>query len=242
MAEQSTPHTDLGGYILGVLEPDEAAAFEAHLAGCETCRRDVEELAGVPALLDRAAPAVDVPAGLRERTFAAIEAEAAVPRRGRRTVELRTLVAAAAAVLLIGFGAAVVREATGPAPAAAQVVELTAPGGGIARATATVRATDTGGVIEMEVEGLAPPPAGSYFECWLVAGAGDSIDRPNRVSVGTFTVDEDGRATVRWDFTADIAKFPRMGITVEPPDGNPVHTTQRVLAGTRPLEEFRPRR
>jgi anti-sigma-K factor RskA len=233
MAEQSTPHTDLGGYVLGVLEPDEVAAFEVHLAGCTDCQRDLEELGSVPAFLAQAAPAVDVPPGLRERTFAAIESAATTPRR--RTVELRKVVAAAAAVLLIGFGTAVVRGATEPAPAGAQVVELTAPAGGTGRAVATVRATETGGVIEMEVEGLVPPPAGSFLECWLVAAEGDSIDRPNRVSVGTFTVDSNGRATVRWDFTADITKFPRMGITVEPEDGNPVHTTQRVLAGTRPL-------
>lgn len=236
MAEQSTPHTDLGGYVLGVLEAEEAAAFEAHLAGCQECRRDLEELGSVPAFLEQAAPAVDVPPGLRERTFAAIDA-AATPRR--RTVELRKVVAAAAAVLLIGFGTAVVRESTRPAPAVAQVVELTAPAGGTARAVATVRPTETGGVIEMEIEGLASPPAGSFFECWLVAAEGDSVDRPNRVSVGTFTVDGDGRATVRWDFTADVAKFPRMGVTVEPDDGNPVHTTQRVLAGTRPLAPVR---
>ncbi len=241
MAEQSTPHTDLGGYLLGVLEPEEAAAFEVHLAGCDECRRDVDELDGVPALLGQAPPAVDVPPGLRERTFAAIEAEAQ-PDRRRRTVELRKVVAAAAAVLLVGMGAAVVRESTRPAPAAAQVVELAAPGGGTARAVATVRPTGTGGVIEMEVEGLAPPPAGSFFECWLVAAEGDSIDRPNRISVGTFTVDDDGRATVRWDFTADVARFPRMGVTLEPDDGNPVHTTSRVLAGARPLEGFPPRR
>jgi hypothetical protein len=142
-------------------------------------------------------------------------------------------------VLLVGFGTAVVRETTRPAPAVAQVIELTAPAGGTARATATVRATSTGGVIEMEVDGLEPPPPGSFFECWLVAAEGDSVDRPNRVSVGTFTVDADGRASVRWDFTADVAKFPRMGITVEPDDGNPVHTTQRVLAGTRPLTPLR---
>ena len=116
---------------------------------------------------------------------------------------------------------------------------VAAPAGGTARAVATVRATKTGGVIEMEVDGLAPPPAGSFFECWLVAAEGDSVDRPNRVSVGTFTVDGDGHATVRWDFTADVAKFPRMGITVEPDDGNPVHTTQRVLGGSRPLAPVR---
>jgi anti-sigma-K factor RskA len=238
MAEQSTPHTDLGGYVLGVLEPGEAAAFEAHLAGCPECQRDLEELGSLPAFLERAAPAVDVPPELRARTFAAIEDAARLGPR-RRTVELRKVVAAVAAVLLVGFGTAVVRETTRPALAVAQVIELTAPAGGTARATATVRATSTGGVIEMEVDGLEPPPPGSFFECWLVAAEGDSVDRPNRVSVGTFTVDADGRASVRWDFTADVAKFPRMGITVEPDDGNPVHTTQRVLAGTRPLTPLR---
>ncbi len=142
-------------------------------------------------------------------------------------------------MLAVGFGSVIVRETTRPTPAAAQVIELTAPGGGSGRAVAHIRATDTGGVIEMEVEGLTPPPPGSFFECWLVAADGDSVDRPRRISVGTFSVDENGRAKVRWDFEADVAKFPRMGVTLEPDDGNPVHTTQRVLGGTKPLEPVR---
>lgn len=247
MAEQSTPHTDLGGYVLGVLEPEEVTAFEAHLAECPDCRRDLVELAAMPELLVNAAPAVDVPADLMARTFAAIDAAAALPepapvpaaRRRRRTVELRKAVAAAAAVVVLGAGAAVVRETARPGPATAQVVELTAPGGGAARAVARVRATATGGFIEMDVTGLAPPPPGSFFECWLVAAEGDSVDRPRRISVGTFTVDGGGNARVAWDFTADVAKFSRMGVTVEPADGNPVHTTERVLAGTRPLSSLR---
>lgn len=249
MAEQSTPHTDLGGYVLGVLEPEEIAAFEAHLAECPDCRRDLVELAAMPELLVNAAPPVDVPADLMARTFAAIDAAAALPEpaappkahhRRRRTVELRKVVAAAAAVVILGAGAAVVRETAKPAPGSAQVVELTAPGGGAARALARVRGTATGGVVEMDVEGMAPPPPGSFFELWLVAAEDDSVDRPKRISVGTFNVDELGRARVRWNFTADMAKFPRMGVTVEPDDGNPVHTTDRVLAGTRPLSPTRP--
>src|SRR5215210_2438688 len=116
MAEQSTPHTDLGGYVLGVLEPEEVVAFEAHLAACEDCRRDLEDLAAIPHLLEQAAPAVDVPDDLMARTFAAIDAAAeevvVAParrgRRGRRMVEVRRAVAAAAAVVTLGAGAAVV--------------------------------------------------------------------------------------------------------------------------------------
>ena len=249
MPDQHDPHIDLGGYVLGVLDPDETAAFETHLAGCGACQRELGELRSVAALLDDAEPPVDVPEGLEARTFAAIEAAAAAPpvaepsprRRARhvarphRMIELRKVAAAAAAVVVLGVGSAVVRETTRPTPAVAQVIELTAPGRGTARAVAKVRATETGGVIEMDVEGLDPLPPGSYFECWLVAAEGDSPANPKRVSVGTFTVDKSGHASVRWDFKADVAKFPRMGITVEPDDGNPVQTTERVLGATRLL-------
>ncbi|MGH9276771.1 MAG: anti-sigma factor [Acidimicrobiales bacterium] len=249
MVDRTGPHVDLGGYVLGVLTPEEASAFEAHMDGCEQCRRELSELQHLPDLLDQATPHVDPPADLEERTFAAIEraagAEAGdapaavappVPRpRARplrhRTVELRKVFAIAAAVLLLGFGVAVVRDASRPAPAAAQVIELTAPGNGPARAVARIRATATGGVIDMDVEGLTPPPPGTFFECWLVAADGDTPDHPRRISVGTFGVDESGRASVHWDFKADVARFPRIGVTLEADDGNPVQTTDRVLAG-----------
>jgi anti-sigma-K factor RskA len=243
MPEHDHPHPDVAGYVLGVLEPDEAVAFRAHLAGCTACRDDVTELSGLGELLGEAAPPVDVPAGLEARTFAAVERATAEggpserPRRRRRpqTSGWRRMVAAAAAVVVIGLGVAVVRDTSRPEPAVAQVVELEAPGGGTAHAVARVQATPTGGVIEMEVDGLTPPPPGFFFECWLVSAQGDTPDRPNRVSVGTFTVDETGHASVRWDFKADTSTFPRMGVTLEPNDGNPVQTTSRVLAATRLL-------
>jgi anti-sigma factor RsiW len=71
------PHPDLGGYVLGALEPAERADFEEHLAGCERCQAEVAELRGLPELLEQAAPPVEVPPWLRERTFAAVERAAA---------------------------------------------------------------------------------------------------------------------------------------------------------------------
>jgi hypothetical protein len=38
----------LGAYVLGVLEADEVAEFEAHLAWCAACRHEVAELDEVP--------------------------------------------------------------------------------------------------------------------------------------------------------------------------------------------------
>jgi anti-sigma-K factor RskA len=245
MPEATHPefHPDLGGYVLGVLEPDEAEAFEAHLVTCAQCRTEVAELSALPGLLEQAAPPVEVPPDLRERIFAAIKREASGPaapqprrakaRKPRRVVELRRVAAVAAAIVLLGAALTVVRQVASPEPAVAEVV-LRSPTGGPARGTAEIRETDEGQRIDLEVADLPPTPPGYYYECWLV-GPGDTLEKPNRVSVGTFTVDADGRAKVRWNFAVDLARFPRMGVTLEPDDGNPAQTPDRVLAATRPL-------
>jgi anti-sigma factor RsiW len=47
-------HESLGSYLLGGLDPDEAAAVRAHLARCPTCAAEHASLAKLPALLDLA--------------------------------------------------------------------------------------------------------------------------------------------------------------------------------------------
>jgi len=226
MPENVAPHhPDLAGYLLGALEPGEAAAFEEHLAGCDLCRAEVAELEGLPELLERAAPPVTVPPGLRERTFAAVE-RAAAGERSRGRLRL-AMVAAAVVVALLG---GVVVSQSGRFGERGQVVELAlaAPGGGPARATAEIRQGDDGLAIDMEVSGLAPNPPGSVYECWFV-GPGDTLERPNRVSAGTFTVGADGRAKLRLQSAADLRRFPAMGVTLERDGGDPRRSGDKVL-------------
>ncbi|MGY2744845.1 zf-HC2 domain-containing protein [Pseudarthrobacter sp. O4] len=45
-------HQLLGAYLLGGLEPADAAAFEQHLESCAVCGQELDELASLPALLD----------------------------------------------------------------------------------------------------------------------------------------------------------------------------------------------
>ena len=42
---------DLGGYVLGALEPAEAAAVREHLTSCAPCAAEHARLAGLPELL-----------------------------------------------------------------------------------------------------------------------------------------------------------------------------------------------
>jgi hypothetical protein len=47
-------HTStLGVYLLGALEPEERSGFEAHLAGCDTCRTELVRLSPLPGLLNQ---------------------------------------------------------------------------------------------------------------------------------------------------------------------------------------------
>ncbi|SDP46324.1 Putative zinc-finger [Arthrobacter sp. ok909] len=110
-------HELLGAYLLGGLEPAEAAAFEQHLAVCADCRQELDELASLPALLD----AVPVPDAVALTAAAAAARDRAlvrqepvpVPRRlldelarRRRTVRRRWIAAvggAAAACLALGI-------------------------------------------------------------------------------------------------------------------------------------------
>ncbi|WP_137989061.1 zf-HC2 domain-containing protein [Streptomyces vilmorinianum] len=45
------PHDAAGAYVLGILDDADAAAFEAHLTGCELCAAHVEEFAGMEPML-----------------------------------------------------------------------------------------------------------------------------------------------------------------------------------------------
>ncbi|MFC9510302.1 anti-sigma factor family protein [Streptomyces sp. NPDC057002] len=53
MQESPVPneHETVGAYALGILDDAEATVFEAHLAGCEWCAQQLDELAGMEPML-----------------------------------------------------------------------------------------------------------------------------------------------------------------------------------------------
>lgn len=51
ITELSQPHVLLGAYLLGGLRPDEVRTFTDHLPSCPACRRELEAVATLPALL-----------------------------------------------------------------------------------------------------------------------------------------------------------------------------------------------
>jgi anti-sigma-K factor RskA len=65
-------------HALGLLDPAERVAYEAHLAGCAACRAEVRAYAETAALLADALPPVAPPPGLRARILAEARADARV--------------------------------------------------------------------------------------------------------------------------------------------------------------------
>ncbi|MGO4145151.1 zf-HC2 domain-containing protein [Paenarthrobacter sp. YAF11_1] len=107
-------HQLLGAYLLGGLEADEARTFEHHLATCAECRRELEELESLPALLDAVprADAVALTVAGGADSLSPLEPEAipekvlvdlSVRRRKSRRRWAAMVGAVAAACLAVGF-------------------------------------------------------------------------------------------------------------------------------------------
>ena len=175
-------------YALGALDGAERASFDAHLATCEICAREVRELREVAGLLALAGPAAAPPAGLRDRIMAdarvvrpiardasATSARDAVspgasparkPARPARSV-LPWLAAAAAIVVAAVLGQRLggERDARLAAERALASARATLDSTGAALATrdsliATFVAPD---VQAVSVTGTGPSPSARYF-------------------------------------------------------------------------------
>ena len=239
-------HDDLALYVLGALE--DPTEFEAHLETCEQCRTELAELRGTLDVLDANVERPQAPAALRARTLAAIRetgpaqppaSDAPPPvqpadnvvsidrARLRRARIVSIASVAALALVAAGLG---YRSLTRDGFTADRTILLSAVGAGGAHGEARIDDTDAGQVVELVVEGLPDAPPGTYYECWWV-GPNDADDIQDRVSAGTF---RKGTGTYRMQSSADPARFTKMGVTLEPDDGDPKRTGEKVLVSQPP--------
>jgi anti-sigma-K factor RskA len=211
------PQDDLPGLLLGELPPATAVAVDRHLAACDACRRDLAAVAVASSALRDAA---------RLPVARAVEPPPPLPRsplRDRRRRSRWLLGAAAAVALALALGVGGLTLGRDRGPTRGQTVALGAPDAGPATAEARMRGDGDDQLMAMSARDLPRPPAGAYYEVWLVDGTGDEFP------VGVLAPDGEGI----WSLPADVAaRYRTIAVTLEPADGNPSRSDRTVLRGS----------
>jgi anti-sigma factor RsiW len=223
---------NIAAYVLGALPELDAELLERHLATCESCRAEVEELQPVTAAMARSVPQVQPPPSLKASLMEIVDAEAAA-RSGATTtkqrrsfgrwfagLQPRMAVAMALGVLVLGVavGVAVDQLASGDGSqtqtVAAKIDRTRMPTGAASLAV-------TGDNGELRLTGAPQPPSGRVYQLWYQHGK--TIERG-----GTFRPRGDGsyRAEV------PVRGADAVMVTIERAGGVPAPTGPPVMQFT----------
>jgi anti-sigma-K factor RskA len=235
--EHIDPET-LAAYALDALPSDELITIGTHLASCPDCQREVASFRSVSEYLPHGLTLAEPPPDLRERVIALAQANPGnrattmAPRMVRTSVPssvmhmpwLRRLTPFAVAFALVAgvlFGRYWPTESPSLVEApGVQSVALTGEGQG----TGTFAVAASSNRAQLEVTGLPPLPTGQVYQLWLLDG-----DTP--ISVGTFSVDAQGRGRLEFNGLAWSSGYQTVAITAEEQGGSPVPTSNIVIAG-----------
>ena len=149
-------HDLTAAYVLDALEPDEARAFERHAAGCPVCRRELDKLAPLAAVLALAAPPAAPPPELRARVLADA-------RRPGTLIPLRRVASTAAAIAAAALVAVGIQEVLDRGSSAHTVALVGARGSLVVLG---------GGHARLVVDGLPHARPGRTYEAWLIGPDG----------------------------------------------------------------------
>jgi anti-sigma factor RsiW len=193
-------HEDGAAFVLGAMQPGEAAEYRRHVSGCRACRAELAAFASVVDALAMATPQYAVPADLRRRVLRSARSElraeparaekpgrrpgirAEKPARRRPGIRAGLALAAAAAVIALTVAVAGVTGGSG----GSRLIQAT-----VADSPGTAQLRIGGGQAELIVRHLRPPAAGRIYEVWL-----KRPDHPPAPTSALFSVTADGGAEV----------------------------------------------
>jgi len=211
---------ELAAYLLGALEPAEAAELERHLAGCEECRTELEWLRPAVQVLPESVERLEPPPALRVRIMGEVEAHAAAaptparPARGWRGFVLRPAFALAVLALFVAGIAGYAISDGGGGSGATTVAAGHAPG-----VTAKMVRDGNSGTLRLANVHQLPPD--KVLQAWVQRGkrieSAKTLFVPNRNGTATAVVDDmQGVSTVM--------------VTAEPRGGSNYPTSQPIVS------------
>jgi anti-sigma-K factor RskA len=195
--EHDRRRDDIAAYLLGALEPGEAAELERHIAGCPECEQELQRLRPAVRVLPETVEQVEAPAALRGRLMEQVRSEAAGSQAApaarpasasRWRFGLRPAAGLAALALVVAAigGYAISDSGSGGGPKTTTVVTGHSPG-----VTAEmVREGETG---TLRLANLHQLPAGKVLQAWVQRGeqvvSAKALFVPNSDGTATATID-----------------------------------------------------
>jgi anti-sigma-K factor RskA len=222
--EHDRRRDDIAAYLLGALEPGEAAELERHVAGCPECEQELQRLRPAVQVLPEMVEPVEPPPALRGRLMEQVRSEAAGPQADAATGRqpsrwrfgLRPVAGFAALALVVAaIGGYAIRDGgSSGSPKTTTVVTGHSPG-----VTAEmVREGETG---TLRLANLHQLPAGKVLQAWVQRGkqvvSAKALFAPNSDGTATATIDNmDGVNTVM--------------VTAEPRGGSVQPTSKPIVS------------
>lgn len=226
----------LPAHALGILDFEEAARVEGHLASCLICRDESHAFQEAGAELAFAAPPAIPSPDLKERLIQRVRGarpQASTPSPAPSRSWLERLLPAwglASLVLILALGAV----SLSLWQRLDEVDSFTSPGGMRAiplsptdaapRATGFVLVSADGEDGALVVDGLPPLDADHEYQLWLIRNG-------ERTSGAIFSTDENHYGGMRIRAPLSLHEYSSVGITIEPAGGSPQPTGERVLGG-----------
>jgi anti-sigma-K factor RskA len=248
-------HPNLAAFVLGGLEPEDAAEVRHHLDSCPDCQSELEELRKVNRALQAAPPPAAPPAYLKGEILSRVRAEQLAPsnkagateesasleeqRRSHRTSrfnrfkELRIVLPSAAAAVLVavialGLFFGLLRE---EAPVATiQLIPTPQEAAGLHGywGVAEIRPQPSGNQqVELKLNNFEEPKPDSYYELWFVSGE-------KRISAGSFTSVGKGETRVLLNVPPEAGNYHTLLITEEHVGKGPATSREVALKGDMP--------
>jgi anti-sigma-K factor RskA len=221
--EHERQRETLSAYLLGALDPREAAELERHLAGCEECRTELAWLRPAAQVLPESVQRAEPPDELRARVMAEVRADAdtrapssaSARRPSRRRSLLLQPAAGLAAVALIAAGVAAYMIGGGDSGGdATTVVAGKAPG-------VTARMVSEGDSGTLRLANLRQLPSNQALQAWVQRGK--RVERAGPL----FVPHRDGTAIATID---DMRGVSTVMVTAEPRGGSAFPTTEPLVS------------
>jgi anti-sigma-K factor RskA len=226
--EHDRRRDDIAAYLLGALEPGEAAELERHIAGCPECEQELQRLRPAVRVLPETVERVDAPAALRGRLMEQVRSEAAgsqaapaarQPSRWRFGLRPAVgLVTLALVVAAIG-GYAIRDSGSGGAKATAACAKTTAFAGHSPGVTAEMVCQGETGTLRLA--NLHQLPSDKVLQAWVQRG------KQIVSAKALFVPNSDGTATATIDGMKDVNA---VMVTAEPRGGSVQPTSAPIVS------------